>query len=109
MASSRGEGVFSIANFDPQNSTKVPSDPLFSYLIDHETGKISLTGSYPAGGMIPRQFTMNRAGTLVGVGLQDDGRVAIIGRDPLTGELGDIIAHADVADRITSVFFHEPT
>jgi 6-phosphogluconolactonase (cycloisomerase 2 family) len=96
-----------IPNFDPKNSTRIPSDPLITYSIDHETGGLSLVQVYPSGGMVPRQFSINKAGTLLGVGLQQDGRVVVIDRDPQTGKLKNFVAHADIAGQVTCVIFDE--
>lgn len=50
---------------------------------------------------------MNKAGTLVAVGEQKDGRVVLIKRDPASGKLGDFAGYANVAGEITSVIFNE--
>jgi 6-phosphogluconolactonase (cycloisomerase 2 family) len=57
--------------------------------------------------MIPRQFTINKAGTLLAAGLQQDGRVVVMKRDPATGALGPIIANAPVEGQVTCVVFDE--
>lgn len=72
-----------------------------------DDGKLSLLQDIPAGGRFPRQFSMNKAGTKVAVGMQSDGRVVIIKRDPTTGKLGDFESFADIQGDITSVIFDE--
>jgi 6-phosphogluconolactonase (cycloisomerase 2 family) len=96
-----------IPNFDSANSTQIPSDPLVTYSIDYDTGKLTLVNRAPAGGTVPRQFSINKAGTLVAVGLQGDGRVVVLQRDPATGMLGNIIAHADIAGQVNCAIFDE--
>jgi Lactonase, 7-bladed beta-propeller len=56
--------------------------------------------------MNPRQFSVNKDGTLAAVGLQDDGRVAIIERRK-DGSFGDIVAHVNIAGQPTSVIWDE--
>lgn len=107
VVSSRGEGELTIPNFDPNNCTEIPSDPIMTFTIDHDTGALDLIQTFPAGGMIPRHFSLNKAGTLAAVGLQGDGRVVIIDRDVETGKLKDIIAHADVEGEVTCAIFDE--
>ena len=52
---------------------------------------------------------MNKAGTLVAVGLQEDGRVVLIERNAKTGMLwdGKFLAWADVEGEVTTVLFME--
>ncbi|KAL1845853.1 hypothetical protein VTK73DRAFT_423 [Phialemonium thermophilum] len=107
IVSSRAEGTLSIPNFDRKNGTKIPSDPLFNFEIDPETGALHLIQTFPAGGMIPRQFSINKAGTLLAVGLQQDGRVVVISRDPASGWLTSFVGSADVEGQITCALFDE--
>jgi len=107
VVSSRGEGSLKIPNFDPKNSTQIPSDPLFNYAIDHASGNLTLLQTHPAGGMIPRQFSINKAGTRLAVGLQGDGRAVVVDRDPVTGHLQGFAASADIAGEVTCVVFDE--
>ncbi|KAJ0113929.1 hypothetical protein J7T55_010173 [Diaporthe amygdali] len=105
LVSSRGEGTLKIPNFDPTNSTEIASDPIFTFEIDHSSGKLTRVQQFPAGGSFPRQFSINADGSLVAVGLQNDGRVVVIGRDVETGLLTDFVAAADVGGQPTSVIF----
>jgi len=107
IVSSRLEGVLKIPNFDKANSTQIPSDPLLNYAIDQATGNLTLVQTSAAGGMNPRQFSINRAGTQLAVGLQGDGRVVVINRDVATGQLKDFAASADVAGEVTAAIFDE--
>jgi 6-phosphogluconolactonase (cycloisomerase 2 family) len=109
MLSSRNDKLTNIPNFDPKNSTTIPSDPIYSYSIDQKSGKLTLVDAFPAGGMVPRHFSLNYRGNLVSVGLQQDSRVVIIRRNPTTGKLTDIIANATVAGQVTCVIFDDDT
>jgi 6-phosphogluconolactonase (cycloisomerase 2 family) len=107
IVSSRGEGKLMIPNFDPNNCTEIPSDPIMTFTVDHDTGALDLIQTFPAGGMIPRHFSINKAGTLLAVGLQGDGRVVIIDRDVETGKLKDFIANAEGLGEVTCAIFDE--
>lgn len=106
LTSERHVASFQIPNFDPKNSTTIPSDALITWTIDHATGNLYNAQRSPAGGMNPRQFSVNKAGTLAAVGLQDDGRVVIIERKA-DGSFGDFVAHVDIAGSPTSVIWDE--
>ncbi|KAG5999327.1 hypothetical protein E4U21_007064 [Claviceps maximensis] len=107
IVSSRNESAFSIPNFDPKNSTKIVSDSLINFSIDAKTGNLTRIQQVASGGRFPRHFSINRAGTLLAVGQQTDGRVVLINRDVDSGRLGSFAAYADVAGAITSVVFDE--
>ncbi|KAI0466827.1 putative isomerase YbhE [Xylaria cf. heliscus] len=107
IVSSRSEGSLEIPNFDPTNSTDIRSDPLITYSIDSKTGSLAKVQEFPAGGLVPRHFSINGDGNRIAVGLQGDGRVVIIERDVQTGELKDFVASADVAGEVNTVIFYE--
>ncbi len=96
-----------VPNFDPKNATQIPSDPIITYTINQDTGALTWLQSFPAGGGVPRQFSINKAGTLLGVGLQGDGRAVIINRDPATSLLTGYAASINIAGPVTSVVFDE--
>jgi 6-phosphogluconolactonase (cycloisomerase 2 family) len=106
LTSTRSDSLFTIDNFDTSNSTKIPSDSLEVWKIDHATGKLDLQQIAPAGGRVPRQFSLNKNGTLAAVGLQSDSRVVIIERRE-DGTFGDFVADIDIPGMITSVIFDE--
>ncbi|KAK3390956.1 Lactonase, 7-bladed beta-propeller-domain-containing protein [Podospora didyma] len=105
--SSRGESTLSIPNFDATNSTELPSDPLVTFSIDKETGVLTHLQTFAAGGLIPRHFSFNKAGTLVAVALQGSSRVVIISRDLGTGLFIDYVATADIAGEVNNIIFNE--
>jgi 6-phosphogluconolactonase (cycloisomerase 2 family) len=61
----------------------------------------------PAGGSFPRQFSVNKNGTLAAVGLQLDSRVVIIERNVEDGTFGNFVAEIDVPGQVTSVIWDE--
>ncbi|KAI0197550.1 Lactonase, 7-bladed beta-propeller-domain-containing protein [Astrocystis sublimbata] len=107
LVSSRLEDSLTIPNFDPSNSTEIVSDPMITFSIDDATGSLKKVQEFPAGGRVPRHFSISADGTQVAVGLQADGRVVIIGRDVQTGKLTDFIASADVPGEVNAVIFYE--
>lgn len=107
ILSSRNENTLKVPNFDPGNTTSIVSDPLVNFEIDAETGHLNLRQEVPCGGGFPRQFTINKAGTLVAVALQSDGRVVVMERDVKTGLLGKFVAYAEVEGGVTAVVFNE--
>ncbi|KAH8879671.1 putative isomerase YbhE [Thozetella sp. PMI_491] len=107
ILSSRMENSIQIPNWDSNNSTQIPSDPIITFSINAETGALAWLQTFPAGGRVPRQFSVNKAGTLLAVGLQEDGRVAVINREPVSGLLKDFAATIPVGGGITSVIFDE--
>ncbi|PWY69760.1 6-phosphogluconolactonase [Aspergillus heteromorphus CBS 117.55] len=54
-----------------------------------------LTSSY---GTVPRTLVINKAGDLVAVGDQASSNVAIVARDPASGELGEEVASLKIGD-----------
>ncbi|TDZ13451.1 putative 6-phosphogluconolactonase [Colletotrichum spinosum] len=107
IISSRNVSLFDIPNFDATNSTHITSDALATFAIDHSTGHLNFTQLFPSGGRIPRQFSINKAGDQVAVGLQSDGRVVIIDRDVETGLLKEFIANISIAGEVVCVIYDE--
>ncbi|KAK3379877.1 Lactonase, 7-bladed beta-propeller-domain-containing protein [Lasiosphaeria ovina] len=107
IISSRGEGTLSVPNFDPSNSTQLSSDPLITFSIDPKTGALAHVQTFAAGGMVPRHFSLNKAGSLVGVALQGSERAVVISRDPATGLLKDFVASVTIAGEVNNVIFNE--
>lgn len=57
--------------------------------------------------LTPYFLTVNGDGNRLAVGLQGDGRVAIIKRDVRTGLLKSFVASAGVAGEVNAVIFYE--
>ncbi|RDW80710.1 hypothetical protein BP5796_05408 [Coleophoma crateriformis] len=107
LTSSRNDSLFHIDNFDANNSTKIPSDTLQTWEINPYTGELAFKQLSPAGGLFPRQFSVNKLGDLVAVGLQNSGRVVIVQRDIKTGTYGKFVAEIDIPGQVTSVVWDE--
>jgi 6-phosphogluconolactonase (cycloisomerase 2 family) len=75
------------------------------------TGAMTFQGLTNSYGTYPRTFAINAAGTYMAVGDQTTANVAILERDPSTGELGDLVAnlrigsigHAENEDGLSAV------
>lgn len=107
LTSSRNATFFNIPNFDAKNSTKIASDTLQVWAIDHATGKLDFKQLAPAGGSFPRQFSVNKDGSLAAVGLQESGNVVVIERDVESGMFGKFVASVDVPGEVTSVIWDD--
>lgn len=101
LTSSRNDNLFQIPNFDPTNTTEIASDTLQSWSIDPSTGKLDFKQLAPAGGSFPRQFSVNKEGTLAAVGLQLDARVVIVERNVEDGTFGKFVAEIEIPGQIT--------
>ncbi|KHJ36112.1 putative 3-carboxymuconate cyclase [Erysiphe necator] len=94
---------------DPSGSTKeqIPSDTLQAWKIDSSSGALSFQQLAPAGGRTPRNFSLNKNGTLVAVALQGDQRIAIFERSIDSGKFGRLLASMAVEGELTSVIWDE--
>ncbi|CDM36225.1 hypothetical protein DTO013E5_8948 [Penicillium roqueforti] len=75
-----------------------PSDSMVVLDRSPVDGSVELRDSSSAFGKVPRTFVINRAGDLVAVGNQASATVAIVRRDPRTGNLGEEIASLQVGE-----------
>ena len=107
LTSARNATLFDIPNFDPTNSTKIPSDTLQSWTIDPSTGNLGFHQLAPAGGSFPRQFSVNKDGTLAAVGLQESASVVIVERNVADGTFGDFVAEVGIPGEVTSVIWDD--
>ncbi|TQS33395.1 hypothetical protein Golomagni_06262 [Golovinomyces magnicellulatus] len=105
IASTVGDLNHDIPAFGSGTGT-IKSDPLVNYAINTD-GTLTLLQEVAAGGNLPRQFSVNKAGTRVAVGLQNDHRVVVIERDPKTGKLGKFVGYANVSGEASCVVFNE--
>ncbi|KAL3420579.1 YkgB [Phlyctema vagabunda] len=62
-----------------------PSDTIASFAINQEDESLSLIQLAPSGGYLPRQFSLNKDGSLVAVGHQTNRTVVIWERDVASG------------------------
>ncbi|KXG51095.1 Cytochrome cd1-nitrite reductase-like, C-terminal heme d1 [Penicillium griseofulvum] len=74
-----------------------PSDSIVA-LDRSADGSVELRDSSSALGKVPRTFVINRAGDLVAIGNQATATVAIVRRDPQTGNLGEEVATLQVGE-----------
>ncbi|KAB5523984.1 Lactonase, 7-bladed beta-propeller-domain-containing protein [Coniochaeta sp. 2T2.1] len=85
-----------------------PGDPIITFSVDAATGALAHVQTIGTGGLIPRQFSISRDGTLVAVGTQGDGKVTIFQRDVATGLLkGPVASVPIVGGQVTCVVFDE--
>jgi 6-phosphogluconolactonase (cycloisomerase 2 family) len=106
LVSNRNDSSFYIDNFDPKNSTIELSDSFATYAINNN-GTLSFKQLWPAGGSFPRQFSINKAGDLVAVGLQNSARVVVLQRDIESGFLGQAVANSIISGQPTCVVWDE--
>jgi hypothetical protein len=69
---------------------------MFTFLISPSSGQLSQVQRFPAGGLLPRQFEINKAGTMLAVALNGDNRVVVIGRDVASGNLTGILGSLEI-------------
>ena len=94
-----------IVSRDASNSTII-SDSLATFSLN-STGTFDFVDLFPAGGRYPRQFSLNRRGNLVAVGLQLSSKVVVISRNVTTGHFLQQVAEIDLEGQITSVVWDE--
>jgi 6-phosphogluconolactonase (cycloisomerase 2 family) len=78
-----------------------------SYSINQSTGAMSPVGLFAAGGSFPRQFSLNKNGTLAAVGLQRSSRVVILPFDATTGKFGQQVAQLSVSGGLSCTIWNE--
>ncbi|RJE20211.1 hypothetical protein PHISCL_07450 [Aspergillus sclerotialis] len=71
-------------------------DDSIATLARSEDGMVALDRLTSAYGKVPRTMVINRVGDLVAIGDQSSSNVAIVRRDPQTGELGEELADLKV-------------
>ncbi|KAF2178679.1 putative isomerase YbhE [Zopfia rhizophila CBS 207.26] len=90
-----------------QYSPNGTSDSLAFFSIQRQGGALDFMGLVPAGGAYPRQFSINKAGNLVAVGLQEGNRVTILERDIESGRFKGQVAEVDVEGPIICVIWDD--
>ncbi|KAI9736113.1 MAG: hypothetical protein M1818_006289 [Claussenomyces sp. TS43310] len=105
LTSSRGDNMFTIPSFN--GSGTIQSDTLQAWQIDPATGRLTFEQLAPAGGSYPRQFSVNRSGTLAAVALQKSSSVVIVERHVDNGTFGAFVAEIPIDGEITSVVWDE--
>jgi 6-phosphogluconolactonase (cycloisomerase 2 family) len=98
IVSNRNDSTFSLEEYGGSgtNETEV-SDSLATYAIG-SNGTLTFKQLWPAGGLFPRQFSVNKGGDMVAVGLQHSCRVIVLMRDIQSGLLGKPVAEIAVGN-----------
>ena len=109
LVSNRNATFLEIANPDPKNSTRILSDTFATFSLDGQgRGNFQFKALSPAGGSFPRHFSLNQNESLVAVGLQNSGRVAIYERCKETGRMSDtVLADFEGLGGVTSIVWVE--
>ncbi|KAG4027686.1 hypothetical protein MFRU_028g01080 [Monilinia fructicola] len=109
LTTSRNATILSLPQppANPQNKTSLPSDTVQTWTINAESkdtpaGSLSFAQLSPSGGVYPRQMSLNQAGTLVAIALQQSARVVIVERDPESGLFGKFVADVQVGEFSTA-------
>lgn len=93
VVSNRNDSSYEIDKYGSTSTNeKEKSDSLATYAIG-QGGRLTFKQIWPAGGLFPRHFAMNKAGDKVAVGLQSSCRIVILCRDVESGLLGRPVAH----------------
>ncbi|KAI4717060.1 3-carboxy-cis,cis-mucoante lactonizing enzyme [Aureobasidium sp. EXF-10727] len=106
IVSNRNNTSFHIPNPSPHNTTAIPSDSLSTFAINKD-GSLKHIQLWPAGGMFPRHFSLNKWGDLIAVGLQYDKSVVVFERDVALGTVGKPVARWVGGGNVTCVVWEE--
>ncbi|KAH0361196.1 3-carboxy-cis,cis-mucoante lactonizing enzyme, partial [Aureobasidium melanogenum] len=106
IVSNRNNTSFSIPNPSPHNTTSIPSDSLSTFALQKD-GSLKHIQLWPAGGMFPRHFSLNKWGDLLAVGLQYDKSVVVFERDVALGTVGKPVARWVGGGNVTCVVWDE--
>lgn len=103
----RYDASFNITSVAPFPPPEMSSDSLINYAINTDTGALEYVERFEAGGVGPRQFSINKAGDLLAVGLQKSSLVAFITRDVESGNFGIVAQILSLPGSVTSIIFDE--
>ncbi|KAI9833341.1 MAG: hypothetical protein M1819_003736 [Sarea resinae] len=106
LLSNRNDSSFPFEQDGTMESTVERSDSLAQYRIRPD-GTLDFLGLHAAGGSFPRQFSINKDGSLIAVALQRSSRVVVLDRNVKTGEIGDLVAEAHVHGEVTCVIWND--
>ncbi|GAB1727157.1 hypothetical protein NU195Hw_g8072t1 [Hortaea werneckii] len=82
------------------------SDSLTTFKLQDD-GSLVWHQLWPSGGSFPRQFSIDKTGSLVAVANQNSQNVAILQRDTATGLIGEPVARVTVGGNTTCVVWDE--
>ncbi|KAG9674871.1 3-carboxy-cis,cis-mucoante lactonizing enzyme, partial [Aureobasidium melanogenum] len=106
IVSNRNNTSFDIPNPSLHNTTSIPSDSLSTFALQKD-GSLKHIQLWPAGGMFPRHFSLNKWGDLLAVGLQYDKSVVVFERDVALGTVGKPVARWVGGGNVTCVVWDE--
>ncbi|KAI5203918.1 3-carboxy-cis,cis-mucoante lactonizing enzyme [Aureobasidium subglaciale] len=106
IISNRNNTSFHLPNPNPKPTTSIPSDSLSTFSL-HRDGTLQHIQLWPAGGMFPRHFSLNKWGDLLAVGMQYDKSVVVFERDVALGTLGKPVARWQGTGNVTCVVWEE--
>ncbi|KAI5247807.1 3-carboxy-cis,cis-mucoante lactonizing enzyme [Aureobasidium subglaciale] len=106
ILSNRNNTSFHLPNPNPPNSTSIPSDSLSTFALNKD-GTLKHIQLWPAGGMFPRHFSLNKWGDLLAVGMQYDKSVVVFERDVVLGTVGKPVARWQGGGNVTCVVWEE--
>ena len=96
ILSNRNDATYHISRYGVEEAIdSEPADSLATFVIGDDA-KLKFKQIWPAGGLHPRHFAINKAGDMVAVGLQNSCRVVVLARNAATGLLGGPLAHLSV-------------
>lgn len=107
LTCSRLDYLFQIASFDPSRTDLISSDTMQVWLIDPASGNIKFQQLSPCGGVNPRHFSVNKAGTMAAVALIGDGRVVITERNIIDGTFGRLLACVEGLGEVMCVIWDD--
>lgn len=77
------------------NGTDTVSDSLATFAIGADAG-LTFKNLVAAGGLSPRHFSFNKAGSMLAVSLNYSAKMVILARDVVTGAIGGVIASVPI-------------
>lgn len=107
LASNRRDASFNQTTWPLRYPTSSDSLATWRFKPGTADGELEFLQLFPAGGSYPRQFSLNRAGNLLAVGLQQSSKVVVIERNTENGMFERQVAEVTVAGQITCVVWDE--
>ena len=103
MISNRNNTSF---NLPEPDGSLIESDSLSTFQLQDD-GTLVWHQLWPSGGLYPRQFSIDKTGSLVAVGHQYDQNIVILARDVATGLIGEPLARMKVPGNTTCIQWDE--
>ncbi|KAK3674313.1 hypothetical protein LTR78_005782 [Recurvomyces mirabilis] len=93
-------------NLPEPDGSVIKSDSLSTFQLQDD-GTLVWHQLWPSGGFYPRQFSIDKTGSLVAVGHQYDQNIVILARDVATGLIGEPLARMKVPGNTTCIQWDE--